>query len=213
MKIKLLFFSLLLLGFTSCIEIVEEITVHKNNSGSIKYRLETTRMSSLINSFTEIIDVSVENQLKEDIEAFALKLKSLEGIDSVRLKLDGKPGNYILQFSFENPDYLNNAIYSLLGYEKTMFSPKYLTLTDHRFHRNNFSPWIKKYLNKEEVEIPAKEFITMVNYKTIVNYPEKIKRYKGRNLIISEDRRHLTQRCKLQEVIDNKTNVSIRSKQ
>jgi hypothetical protein len=211
-KILIFLLSFLLFGLTSCIELVEEITVHKNKSGNIKYRLETTQLSSFLNSFTEILDISIENQLKGDIEAFALKLKSLEGIDSVQLKLEGKTGKYFLKFSFKNPDDLNNAMYSILGYEKNIFSPKYLKLNDHRFQRNNFSPWIKKYLSKEDVQISAMEFISVIGYKTIVNYPEKIKSFKGTNLAISEDRRRLTQKSKLEDVIESKTNVSIKSR-
>jgi hypothetical protein len=207
------FFFLLFLSLTSCIEIVEEITLHKDKSGNIKYRLETNQISSFLNSFSDFIDLPIENRLKTEVEKFALKIKHQEGIDSVKFNIDEKSGYSLLTLSFTNQDALNNAIYSILGYKKKMFSPKYIKITNHNFQRKNFSPWVKKYLEKEKVDIPGKELISMVTFKTIINYPVVVKKFKGKNLSLSTDRLKITQKNKLNDVFDNKTNVSIKSKQ
>ena len=206
-------FLLLFFLLSGCIEIIEEITLHNDNSGNIKYRIQTDQFGSIVNSLNDFIDVSIENQIKSKIEDFSFKLKNLEGIDSVKFNLNGKSDNSLLTFSFANPAVLNAAIYSMIGYKKNLFSPKYITITNHNFRRKNFSPWIKKYLNKENIEIPVRELISMVAYKTVIHYPVRVKKYKGKNLEITVDRMKITQRNRLRDVLDDKTNVSIKSRQ
>jgi hypothetical protein len=213
MKKILPFFILLFLSFTSCIEIVEEITMHDDNSGNIYYHLETNGISRLLNNFSGLLDSSIENQIKEYVEELAIKMKGQKGIDSVKYKLDGNKDNFQLRFSFAKPENLNDAIYNLLGYEENIFSPKYIKVNNHNFQRKNFAPWIKKYLAKVEIDLPLMDIASMVTYKTIVHFPKKVKHFKGSNLEISDDRMKLTQRKKLTEVLENKTNVSIKSKQ
>ena len=213
MKKILLFLLILSLGLTSCVEIVEEITLHNNKSGNIRYKLETNQLASFLNTFSEFIDGSIENQMKTQVAAFALNLKSQEGIDSVRFNMDGKSGNPFLEFSFTNPDALNNAIYKIFRYEKNMFSPKYIKLTNHNFQRKNFSPLVQKYLEKEKIELQAKDIVNIIAFKTIIHFPVEVNKYRGNNLEISDNRKSIIQKNKLSDVLENKTNVAIKSRQ
>jgi hypothetical protein len=213
MKKILLFLFIFPLGLTSCVEIVEEITLHSNKSGNIKYKLETDQFASFLNTFSEFIDGSIENQMKTQVEAFALNLKSQEGIDSVRFNTDGKSGNTLLEFSFTNPDALNNAIYKIFRYEKNMFSPKYIKLTNHNFQRKNFAPLVQKYLEKEKIKLQTRDIINLIAFKTIIQYPVEVKKYRGNNLEISDNRKSIIQKNKLSDVLENKTNVAIKSRQ
>jgi hypothetical protein len=213
MKKILLFILLFSLGLTSCVEIVEEITLHNNKSGNIKYKLETNQFASFLNTFSEFIDGSIENQMKSQVEAFALNLKSQEGIDSVRFNMAGTSGNTLLEFSFTNPDALNNAIYKIFRYEKNMFSPKYIKLTNYNFQRKNFAPLVQKYLEKEKIELQTRDIVNLIAFKTIIKYPVEIKKYRGDNLEISDNRKSIIQTNKLSDVLENKTNVAIKSRQ
>jgi hypothetical protein len=206
-------FFLFLLSLTSCIEIVEEITLYDNHSGNIKYRLETNQIASFLNNLTDLLDGSFENHLKGKTREFAGKIKSYEGIDSVKFNWDGKKNKNLLEFSFSSPGALNDAIYQLIGYKKNLFTPVYIKATSHAFQRKNFAPWVKKYLENEGIEIPAKDFMDLVTYKTIVHYPTEVKRFKGKNLKLTDNRKGLIQTNNLREVLENKTNVSIKSKQ
>jgi hypothetical protein len=202
-----------LFGFTSCIEIVEEITIFNNKSGNIKYRIETNQIASFLNKFTNLIDVTFENQLKEKTKALAGKINTYEGIDSVIYNWDGKKNKNLLEFSFTSADALNDAVYQLLGYKKSLFTPKYLKATDHKFQRKNFSPWVKKYLETEGIEIPIEEITNLVTYKTIVHYPKEVKKFSGKNLKLIDNRKQLVQTNNLKEVLENKTDVGIKSRQ
>jgi hypothetical protein len=198
--------------FTGCIEIVEEITLHKNQSGNIRYRIKTNQLISFIDNFTNWIDLSFENQLKSEADKFASKIKKQEGIDSVKINLSGKFSDYNMGFSFSSADNLNNAFYEVFGYKPSIFSPKYLKVTEHHLSRKNFSPWVKKYFEQEGIELPTGELLNNVYFKTVIYFPKEIKKHRGDNISLSGDRKVLTQKNKLMNVIENKSNVSIKSK-
>ncbi len=212
MKKILPVFFLLFLSLTSCIEIVEEITLHSDQSGKIKYRIKTNQIISFLDNFSDLIDLSLEKQLKSEAEEFASKLKNQEGIDSITINLKGKLSDYSMGFSFASADDLNDAVYRVLGYKENIFSPKYLKITKHNFNRKNFSPWIKKYFEQEGIDLPSGDLLTMVYFKTIISYPREVKNYRGDNIELSGNRKNLSQKNSLINVVENKTNVGIKSR-
>ena len=211
MKKTLPVFFLLFLSLTSCIEIVEEITLHSDQSGKIKYRIKTNQIVSFLDNFSDLIDLSLEKQLKSEAEEFASKLKNQEGIDSITINLEGKLSDYFMGFSFASADDLNDAVYRVLGYKENIFSPKYLKITKHNFNRKNFSPWIKKYFEQEGIDLPSEDLLTMVYFKTIIYYPQEVKKHRGDNIELSGNRKKLSQKNSLIDVLENKTNVGIKS--
>ena len=201
---------LLCFGLTSCVEIVEEVTIYSNNSGNIKYRIETSQIASLINNLTGLLDVSSEKKVKEMARKYAVQLESYNGIDSVRFNWNEKKSQNILEFSFTGADELNDAIYQLFGYKKNIFSPKYLKTKQHVFVRKNFSPWVKKYFESEKIEIPKEDFLEMITYKTIIHYPKEVRRFKGSNIRLTNNGKQLVQINNLKEILENKADVGIR---
>lgn len=201
---------LLCFGLTSCVEIVEEVTIYSNNSGNIKYRIETSQIASLINNLTGLLDVSSEKKVKEMARKYAVQLESYNGIDSVRFNWNEKKSQNILEFSFTGADELNDAIYQLFGYKKNIFSPKYLKTKQHVFVRKNFSPWVKKYFESEKIEIPEEDFLEMITYKTIIHYPKEVRRFKGSNIRLTNNGKQLVQINNLKEILENKADVGIR---
>ncbi len=212
MKKILPVFILLFLSLTSCIEIIEEITVHSDQSGKIKYRIKTNQIVSFLDNFSDLIDISLEKQLKSEAEEFASKLKNQQGIDSITINLEGKLSDYSMGFSFASADDLNNAVYRVLGYKENILSPKYLKITKHNFNRKNFSSWVKKYFDQEGIDFPSGDLLTMVYFKTIIYYPQEVKKYRGDNIELSGNRKQLSQKNPLIDVLENKTNVGIKSR-
>jgi hypothetical protein len=212
MKKILPVFFLLFLSLTSCIEIVEEITLHNDQSGKIMYCMKTNQIVSFLDNISDLLDISLENQLKSEAEKFASKIKKQEGIDSITINLEGELSDYSMEFCFASADDLNNAVYSVLGYKENIFSPKYLKITEHKFNRKNFSPWVKKYFEQEGIDLPSGGLLKMVYFKTIIYYPREVKKHRGDNIELSGNQKKLSQKNSLIDVLENKTNVSIKSR-
>ena len=203
---------ILSVSLTSCIEIIEEINVNKDQSGSILYRLETSELGSLLNNFTNLFDVSIENLLKDKIEELASKLKNKHGIKNVNFSIDERSGSYNLMCDFSNSKDFNSALFEVFGYKKNLFTPGYLKVSKHKFKRINFAPWVKKYFEEEDIKIPAEEVLDMITYKTIINLPYEVKSVKNKTAKLSNNRKTVTQSYKAIDIINNKVNVRSRIK-
>ena len=203
---------ILSVSLTSCIEIIEEITLNEDQSGSLSYRLETNELGSLLNNFTNLFDVSIENHLKGKIEELASSLKNKQGIKNVNFSIDKKSGSYGLMCDFSNSKDFNSALYEIFGYKKNLFTPGYIKVSKHKFKRINFAPWVKKYFENEDIQIPSEEILDMITFKTIINLHEEVKNMKNKTTRLSNSRKTVTQSYKAIDIINNKVNVKSRIK-
>lgn len=197
---------------SGCIEIVEEITINKDQSGKVEYRIETNLMGSLINNLTDLMDINLENQMKSEVEKLSGKLRREKGITNVTINTKGNLTDYTFEFEFSSASDLNTAFYNLFGLKENLFSPKYLKLDNHHFKRMNFAPWIKKYLEKEGIELPQEELTAMVFYKTVIHFPREVIKFRGDGLQLINDRKTLFQKHSLSAILGNKADVGIKTR-
>lgn len=114
-KIALLVISLLL--FTSCFEIIEEITLHKNGSGTISITLNLSQSKSKIASIMLMDSINgfpipSKSEITNFVTNTTKTIRNTSGVSNVKSKLD--LANFILNFScdFENVHALNQVIAS-----------------------------------------------------------------------------------------------------
>ncbi len=205
---KTVFFALLIaVVFTGCIDIVEEINVNKDQSGHLSYRIETNDLGGILNSISGLIDIQIENQLTAKASEYAEKLRGKKGIENVNYSLNKKTGIYELSFDFATSRDLNDALYEVAGYRKNLFSPQYIRITNHKVKRINFAPWLRKYLKHENIDIPSKDVLDLVQFKSIVKVPEVAKNVKNKNSKLAENGLEIVQKNSLTDILNNKVNV------
>jgi hypothetical protein len=207
--IVLLFLSLTL---TSCIEIIEEFTINSDQSGSISYRLEMGELSSMLKRFTGFTSNIPEAELKEKIEGLAKNLEHMDGINNVNYITDAESGEFVLNADFTDPKSLNQALYQTFGYEKKIFTPEYIRISNHKFKRTNLSPWIKNYLKSENIELPEDYLLDLISIRTIVNLPDEVKKFRPSNAKISKDKNQVSILYPIAGLIENQTSMGLRIK-
>lgn len=207
-----LFFILLALLFTSCIEIVEEIIVNKDLSGTIKYSLETNEMGLFFNNISGLFNASVEDQVEKEVQKLISKLENQQGITNLSYNLDQRSGDYYLSFDFKDYKKFNNALYEMSGNKKTFFTPSYFKIRKHSFKKINFSPWLKKYIEKENIEFPSPMITEMISFYSYIYLPDKISKVKPKDVIIYENENKTKQRFSVSEILNDKVNTSIKIK-
>lgn len=108
---KKLLWILLCLVFTSCIEIVQEIQLKKNGSGTAVYTMNMSKMKDMMESLQSLggdaQDTDLGNTDKQFAE-YAENLKTMEGISKV--KFTSKDFVYQISFQFKNLATLNKAL-------------------------------------------------------------------------------------------------------
>ncbi|MCD4729141.1 MAG: hypothetical protein K8R74_00970 [Bacteroidales bacterium] len=207
---KIIPIVVIILSLTSCIEIREEIHINKDKSGSLSYKLESSQLGVLFKKLSGLIDITIEDQLKEKTEELAFLLKQKDGISHVEFNIDNKTMDYELKCDFSDTKKLNEALYDVFGYKKTFFSPSYLKVSTHAVKKINFSPMLKKYLEDEGIEIPSEYLSEVIFFKSTIHLPKKVKNAKGSQMKIINEKNMVNQKFRLSDVIENKVNVGIK---
>jgi len=195
---------------TSCIEISEEINVNNDKSGSLSYKLESDQFGILFSKLSGLIDFKFEEQLKERADELVFLLRQKDGINKVEFNIDRENMYYELNCKFSDTKKLNKALYEVFGYKKSMFSPGYLKISDHTVKKINFSPYLKRYLEDEGIEVPSEFFFGDVYFKSTIVIPGNVKNVKGSQVSVIKGKNMVNQKFKFTDVMENKVNVGIK---
>ncbi len=205
-RIRLLIIGFMSVFLTGCIEIVEEITINKDKSGSISYSIESPQAQGLFTGLLSMIDPTVEDNVIREAKKLIRELEAREGITNIRYNLSGQAGSYYLTFDFSEPGDVNAAIYAIGGARKTIFSPNYIKAGRSKLRKFNFTPWLQRYIKREEMELPTGWLAENIYYKSVIRTPEHISNV--RNCIVKDDRMAV-QRNRIDDILGGRANTGL----
>jgi len=208
--IKALLVSFCLLTLTSCIELIDDLTLNSDGSGKFKYTINLSSSKPEVTSLLALdsIDghrVPKVSEIKLQISQFEKQMLSQPGILNVNIESDWQ--NYIFKFScdFDNLDNLQNALrnsvdnMNLNGYKLYYesnwinWSGTYLTrdipnlVTDQLFN--------SKYIKEEELKF--------AKYTTISRFDKEITRFDNNLTILSKNKKAAMIQTDLHSLIIN----------
>lgn len=198
------------LSFTSCIDLIEEITINKDLSGSYEMRLETSGLGGMMNQMGGNIEVPQIKELDYRINI----LRKQKGISNVNKNIRAKDLKFNISFDFEDEESLNQALYAIAEAEPNMFVKKFLKVRNKKIVRPNLSPYLDRLIKEQNLmdQIPSEDMLNYVNYKFIVNTPKKIRRAVSEKAIISSDKRSVIASYSFKELLIEKENVYLKVK-
>lgn len=187
------------LTFTSCIDLIEEVSINNNLSGSYEMRLETAGLGSMMSQMGGVPDLP---QLRE-MDAKINQLRQQQGISNVKKNIQPKELIFKISFDFENEEALNNAMYALAGIKPNLFVKKFLKVRKNKVVRPNLSPYLEKLIKEQNLkeQIPSEDMLNFVNYKFIVNTPKEIKRVINDKAVISSSRQTMIATYSFKELL------------
>ena len=197
-------------SITSCIDLVEEISINENKSGHYELRLESEELGGLLSLTNSQIDIPAIDELEKKIAL----LKQQEGISNVKKHFQAKSINFKISFDFEDEKSLNNAIYSLADIERNIFMKKFLKIKKHKIIRPNLNGYLQMLIEDQNLmdELPSKDMLKYINYQLIVNTPTKIKSIKGENAVIMNNETTATSSFSFKNLVLNEPNISLKIK-
>ena len=118
MNFKTIFSLLLLFSFTSCFEIVEDISFKKDGSGVLKLILNLSQSKNEINTLMKLdsssgYNIPTESDINSYLDRALQKLKSIEGLSNVSINRDFKNWIFEVKTNFKNGENLEKAIQSV----------------------------------------------------------------------------------------------------
>lgn len=186
------------MSLTSCLHILEEVTVKKDGSGTYKMTLDMSEIKSMMDMFKNMAPDSLSGdstsmemggdsgmgEMGQQLSGVASSLKGVSGLNNVKEINDTTLFNFGYSFDFANVDALNKAM-------KVINKEKYDSKVDEVFKFNGKSferlaagdlgEEIKKALAENEGEEAdaeggmemMKNFFTDMTYKQVYHFPDR----------------------------------------
>ena len=205
-KIYLLLF-ISIFFFSGCIEIVEEVTINPDRSGSVSFNMDLGTIGGLaMNMGEKYMQSSMLDQIKNLPEKVAGILKGINGLSNIK-SVTNKKGLYSVSFDFKNAKQLNTSIYKLFDVKKKFFEPDYLRLNKRKFVKKNYAPALRLIVNKYQDQLKDKSILKIVSYKSVFHFPQEVKNFSNKNYTLSSDKKTLEFKCTLDDLLSEKTNI------
>jgi hypothetical protein len=207
-KILLLAFAILAFGMTSCIDLVEEVNINKNLSGSYEMRLETAGLGALMGQMGNMPEIPGMKEMDQKIQL----LKSQPGISNVKNNIKVKDMKFQIAFDFADPRSLNNALYTIAGIKPSIFVKKFLKIKDNKIVRPNLSPYLQKLIEEQNLsgELPSDDLLDYINYKFIVNTPSPVESVTSDRAMIQDGKMKVITSYSFRELLIEENNVYLR---
>lgn len=206
-SIAIIFISL---SLSSCIDLIEEVSINKDLSGKYEMRLETSGLGGMMSQMGGVPDIPQIQELDEKLSV----LRSQSGISNIKKDFNAKELKFNISFDFENEKALNNALYALAEIKPNMFLKKFLKIKNNKVVRPNLSPYIQRLLEEQNIseQIPSEDMLNYVNYKFIVNTPKDIKKTSGKRAMVQSNKATVISSFSFKELLINKENVYLKIK-
>ncbi|MCK5776503.1 MAG: hypothetical protein KAH25_10010 [Bacteroidales bacterium] len=206
----LLIAFILTLSFTSCIDLVEEISVNKNKSGHYNLGVQADGLAGLISLNSQQFEVPAIKELDEKISI----LKQQAGISNVKKDFKANSFFFNLSFDFEDEKSLNNAMYTLAEVEPSIFIKKFLKIKNHKIIRPNLNTYLQILIQQQGLldDLPSKDVLNYINYKLVINTPSEIKRINGKNAVVMANKTTAISSFSFKDLVMNNPNISLKVK-
>ena len=215
-KKYLLLFSLIMtsLFLSSCIDLVEEISINDDLSGHYEIRLETAGLGGFGQLLRKGNDFDFAEADIKKLDRTLNKLKKQEGISHVYKIVNPKDLKFYISFDFANEKALNNAIYSLANIKSNIFIKKFLKVKSNKIVRPNLNPYIQKIIKDKDLmaKLPSEDLLSYVNYICIINAPKEIKKVSSNTSVLQSNGHTAIATVNFKSLILNKQNIRTKIK-
>jgi hypothetical protein len=188
--------ALILFSFTSCIEIIDDVTVKNDGSGTMKYTINLSASKVKINSILALDSlngkkVPSKDEVETKIASFVRKMKTKTGISNVQMvKSDMIEFIFKFQCDFTSVAALQTALKEVIEEE---IEDKNIKELDHKWMSWDGQKLIRsipdvtiektKELKPEDIEL-----LKTGNYTSITRFERAVDRFDNANAELSQNK-------------------------
>ena len=200
---------LLILFLTTCIEIIEDLKLNSDGSGTFKYTINLSSSKLKVSSILALDSLNGEkvpevSEIKQKISVFKKTLSAQEGITNVNITEDYN--NYIIKFQcdFKNIEYLEIALKKSIStqYDNSDYDYDWISFKNGTLIRK--SPvFYLNYINQfSSIDI---EKMNEGSYNSITRFSTKIDTFENQYSVRAKSNMALMVRVTPNQIIDNQT--------
>jgi len=214
-KRLILCLSALCFLFSSCFEVVEDVSVKKDGSGTMKLILNFSQSKTKVAAIMMMDSIQGHkvpdrSEIEEQVAAAADWLKTMKGLSNVTHKVDFDHYVATVSFAFRNVSDVNNIARKLLDeYKvKTKLTATYNYDQEHaRFSRDyNYSAELKEQFNK--LKERDREVLRSAAYISIFRFEQTISNFTNQAAKVSKNQLAIMQRFPVADLISGKADLS-----
>lgn len=187
--------AFILFSFTSCIEIIDDVTVNNDGSGTMKYTINLSASKVKINSILALdsLDgkkVPSKDEIETKIASFIRKMKTKTGVSNVQMESNLTDFIFKFQCDFTSVAALQTAIKEVVEEET---DDKNLKELDH-----NWMSWDGQKLVRsipdvtiektKELKAEDIELLKTGNYTSITRFERPVERFDNANALLSKNK-------------------------
>ena len=201
--------------FSSCFEIIEEISLRADGSGDMTITVNLSQSKTKVASIMLMDSVNgykvpSRQIIQKEMSDAVARLRKMPGISNVKSTTDFN--NYIgtISFSFKDVSNINNISQSILEAQKikatniSTYSYNKATASFSRDYR--YYATAKAEFNKLKKE--GREIFRTATYTSIYRFPAAVSRSSNTLAKISKSRKAVMQTCSVMDLINGKVSVS-----
>jgi hypothetical protein len=201
--------------FTSCFEVIEEITLSKDGTGTMRLTVNCSQSKTRIAAIM-LMDtihghkVPRKQEIQQEIDKTVAQLSRMPGISNVKSTVDFT--NFIadIRFSFKDVADVNHLTKALLEQYKVKSTniPTYsYNKEEARFSKDySYSGDVKKQFN--QLKDRDKEIFKTAAYVSILRFETTITDYSNKLARISRNQQAIIQRMAIADLINGRINIS-----
>ncbi len=208
----LLLFSCLIF-FQSCFEIVEQVFLKKDGSGSLQFVINLSKSKTKLNAIMKMKtvnghDVPSKEEIKQKVTAIEKTISKTVGISNIKTTLDFD--NYIATIScnFNKVSQLNAAIKSISDKENSKIK-NIEKMYAYDAGANTFIRLNKLSLKEDynKMSNADKEIFATANYTTIYKFESSIAAKSNKDANISPSKKGLMLKQNILDLLTNKKSI------
>ncbi|MDP4797707.1 MAG: hypothetical protein NWR50_02480 [Crocinitomicaceae bacterium] len=182
-------------GLTSCIEIIDDITLKNDGSGTLKYTINLSESKVKINSILALDSLDGKKvpsipEMEERIASFKKKLSAKTGISNVTIESNFTNYIFKLQCDFTNVVALQNALKDVIEEESkekniTELDQNWLSWDGLKMTRSIPEITVKK---TKEIKAEDIELMKQGNYTSITRFERAVEKFDNAAAVLSKNK-------------------------
>jgi hypothetical protein len=214
-KHYLIFLLLLPLFLTSCFEVIEEITMGKDGSGTMSLTVNFSQSKTKIAAIM-LMDsirgykVPGKLEIQQEMDKTVAQLSKMPGISNVKSNVDFTNFVADIHFSFKDVADVNHLSKTLLEQYKVKNTniPTYSYDKENALFSRSYSTSgdVKKQFN--QLKDKDKEILKAAGYVSILRFDTPITSYSNKLAHISKNQQAIIQRLVIPDLINGRANIS-----
>ncbi len=125
---NILFYLITCIIFSGCLEVIEEIELNQDGSGTANYTINLSQSKVKLGSIMQLDSINGKkiptiNDIENELNLLAHELENHEGIKNTDIQMDHEEFIYTISVDFNNINQLSSAINELSYWQKSHIKP------------------------------------------------------------------------------------------